>query len=322
MVGDLLGSVVGHVADDHAMAAGRLEIDVVVAHAGPDHALAPRCPGKAGLSQAGNVVKEHDRVGPGQVTGQLFLASRPAEHERRDVVEHGRLDRRSRQESRQRAPCSGRDQAWATPSNQKRKPSHGSDIVVRARPRPPELGMTGARPRGFAQGLPPWFRGTPGCSVQASSATHGSGRSAPFILKHEPGGRKKRMPRIKQLLAEGQVVRVFAAGQLLSPKLIEIVGEHGEFDALWLDAEHAGIGMKDDRAGHHGREGLRNGPLRAAAGDRLCLGHAPSGSRRGRAHDQHGPFGEPRPSRRSAGPSSGRGASAGSTAGIATAGSA
>jgi 2-dehydro-3-deoxyglucarate aldolase/4-hydroxy-2-oxoheptanedioate aldolase len=53
------------------------------------------------------------------------------------------------------------------------------------------------------------------------------------------------MPRIKQLLGDGQVVRVFAAGQLLSPKLIEIVGEHGEFDALWLDAEHAGIGMRD-----------------------------------------------------------------------------
>jgi 2-dehydro-3-deoxyglucarate aldolase/4-hydroxy-2-oxoheptanedioate aldolase len=32
---------------------------------------------------------------------------------------------------------------------------------------------------------------------------------------------------------------------LLSPKLIEIVGEHGEFDALWLDAEHAGIGMRE-----------------------------------------------------------------------------
>jgi len=53
------------------------------------------------------------------------------------------------------------------------------------------------------------------------------------------------MARIKQLLEGGQLVRVFAAGQLLSPKLIEIVGEHGGFDALWLDAEHAGIGMKD-----------------------------------------------------------------------------
>src|SRR5262245_51905373 len=53
------------------------------------------------------------------------------------------------------------------------------------------------------------------------------------------------MPRIKQLLADGQIVRVFALGQLLSPKLVQIVGEHGDFDALWLDAEHAGIGMRD-----------------------------------------------------------------------------
>src|ERR687890_585695 len=53
------------------------------------------------------------------------------------------------------------------------------------------------------------------------------------------------MRRIKPMLADGQVVRIFGAGQLLSPKLIEIVGEHGDFDGLWLDAEHAGIGMKD-----------------------------------------------------------------------------
>src|SRR4051812_12922008 len=53
------------------------------------------------------------------------------------------------------------------------------------------------------------------------------------------------MPRIKQLLAEGGVVRMFGVGQLISPKLIEIVGEHGGFDALWLDAEHAGITMKE-----------------------------------------------------------------------------
>ena len=53
------------------------------------------------------------------------------------------------------------------------------------------------------------------------------------------------MPRIKQLLTEGRFVRLFGVGQLLSPKLIEIVGEHGEFDGLWLDAEHAGLTMKD-----------------------------------------------------------------------------
>src|SRR4051812_15725756 len=53
------------------------------------------------------------------------------------------------------------------------------------------------------------------------------------------------MPRIKQLLAEGGVVRMFGVGQLLSPKLIEVVGEHGAFDGLWLDAEHAGLTMKE-----------------------------------------------------------------------------
>ncbi len=53
------------------------------------------------------------------------------------------------------------------------------------------------------------------------------------------------MPKIKQLLAEGKLVRMFGVGQLYSPKLVEIVGEHGGFDALWIDAEHAGLGMKE-----------------------------------------------------------------------------
>ncbi len=53
------------------------------------------------------------------------------------------------------------------------------------------------------------------------------------------------MPRIKQLLADGKLVRMFGVGQLFTPKLVEIVGEHGGFDALWLDGEHAGLGMKE-----------------------------------------------------------------------------
>src|SRR5277367_6553350 len=53
------------------------------------------------------------------------------------------------------------------------------------------------------------------------------------------------MPRIKQMLSEGKVVKVFGLGQLCSPKLIEILGEHGGFDALWLDFEHGGLTMKD-----------------------------------------------------------------------------
>jgi 2-dehydro-3-deoxyglucarate aldolase/4-hydroxy-2-oxoheptanedioate aldolase len=53
------------------------------------------------------------------------------------------------------------------------------------------------------------------------------------------------MPRIKELLAQGKNVRLFGLGQILIPKMVEIVGEHGGFDGLWLDYEHAGIGMKD-----------------------------------------------------------------------------
>lgn len=53
------------------------------------------------------------------------------------------------------------------------------------------------------------------------------------------------MRRIKDLLARGEVVRMFGCGQLCSPKLIEIVGSHGGFDALWLDQEHAGLSMRE-----------------------------------------------------------------------------
>ena len=53
------------------------------------------------------------------------------------------------------------------------------------------------------------------------------------------------MPKIKDLLSSGDVVRLFGVGQLLAPKLIEMVGEHGGFDGLWIDIEHAGLSMKE-----------------------------------------------------------------------------
>lgn len=53
------------------------------------------------------------------------------------------------------------------------------------------------------------------------------------------------MPRVKELLAQGKTVRMFGLGQLLSPKLVDLVGYHGGFEALWVDAEHAGLGMRD-----------------------------------------------------------------------------
>ncbi|MCI0682158.1 MAG: aldolase/citrate lyase family protein [Gemmataceae bacterium] len=47
--------------------------------------------------------------------------------------------------------------------------------------------------------------------------------------------------RIKKALAENKLVRVFCVGQLCSPKIVEIVGMHGGYDAVWLDQEHVGL---------------------------------------------------------------------------------
>src|SRR2546423_9795003 len=49
--------------------------------------------------------------------------------------------------------------------------------------------------------------------------------------------------RLKELLAQGKLVKVFCVGQLCHPKLVEIVGQHGGFDAVWLDREHAGLSL-------------------------------------------------------------------------------
>jgi 2-dehydro-3-deoxyglucarate aldolase/4-hydroxy-2-oxoheptanedioate aldolase len=49
--------------------------------------------------------------------------------------------------------------------------------------------------------------------------------------------------RLKELLAQGKLVRVFGADQLCHPKLIEMVGLAGGFDAVWLDQEHAGLSL-------------------------------------------------------------------------------
>lgn len=47
--------------------------------------------------------------------------------------------------------------------------------------------------------------------------------------------------RLKALLAEGKVTRVFGLGQLCHPKLVSIIGLMGGYDAVWLDQEHAGL---------------------------------------------------------------------------------
>jgi 4-hydroxy-2-oxoheptanedioate aldolase len=49
---------------------------------------------------------------------------------------------------------------------------------------------------------------------------------------------------LKELLAQGKLVKVFGLGQLCYPKIIEIVGLQGGYDAVWLDQEHAGLSIE------------------------------------------------------------------------------
>jgi 2-dehydro-3-deoxyglucarate aldolase/4-hydroxy-2-oxoheptanedioate aldolase len=51
--------------------------------------------------------------------------------------------------------------------------------------------------------------------------------------------------RIKEILARDAIVHVFGMGQLLSPKLIEVVAFAGGYDAIWLDQEHSGLTVRD-----------------------------------------------------------------------------
>lgn len=46
---------------------------------------------------------------------------------------------------------------------------------------------------------------------------------------------------LKSLLAGDRVLKVFALGQFCSPKLAEVIGMRGGFDAVWFDQEHVGL---------------------------------------------------------------------------------
>ncbi len=48
---------------------------------------------------------------------------------------------------------------------------------------------------------------------------------------------------LKTALAQGELTRVFMIGQLCHPKIVEIIGVHGGYDAVWLDQEHAGLSI-------------------------------------------------------------------------------
>src|ERR1700690_2769415 len=61
------------------------------------------------------------------------------------------------------------------------------------------------------------------------------------LLKTNQGERMR--SHFKSLLAENRLLRVCALGQLCHPKLMEMIGWHGGFDAVWLDQEHVGLTM-------------------------------------------------------------------------------
>jgi 2-keto-3-deoxy-L-rhamnonate aldolase RhmA len=46
---------------------------------------------------------------------------------------------------------------------------------------------------------------------------------------------------LKSALRSDRVLRCFALGQLCSPKLVELVGYQGGYDAIWFDQEHVGL---------------------------------------------------------------------------------
>jgi 2-keto-3-deoxy-L-rhamnonate aldolase RhmA len=73
---------------------------------------------------------------------------------------------------------------------------------------------------------------------------------------------------LKEKLARGQLTRVFCVGQLCHPKIVEMVGLHGGFDAVWLDHEHAGISTEQiENAGRAARASGLDSFVRLAATD-------------------------------------------------------
>src|SRR5207245_3681368 len=59
------------------------------------------------------------------------------------------------------------------------------------------------------------------------------------MRRGEPMGAK-----LKELLKSGKLVKAFCLGQLCHPKLVELIGLQGGFDAVWFDQEHVGLTLQ------------------------------------------------------------------------------
>src|SRR5437879_9182628 len=78
--------------------------------------------------------------------------------------------------------------------------------------------------------------------------------------------------RLKQLLAQGKLVKVFGLGQLCHPKIVEIIGQDGGFDAVWLDQEHAGLSVAQiEQAALAARAAGLDSFVRLAPTDYACV---------------------------------------------------
>jgi 2-dehydro-3-deoxyglucarate aldolase/4-hydroxy-2-oxoheptanedioate aldolase len=47
--------------------------------------------------------------------------------------------------------------------------------------------------------------------------------------------------RLKELLRQSKLTRVFCLGQLCSPKFVELLALYGDYDAVWFDQEHGSV---------------------------------------------------------------------------------
>lgn len=53
------------------------------------------------------------------------------------------------------------------------------------------------------------------------------------------------MTSLKQRLADGERVNVFAVGRMFHPNVVHFLGATGEFDGMWIDVEHGGFGVAE-----------------------------------------------------------------------------
>lgn len=63
--------------------------------------------------------------------------------------------------------------------------------------------------------------------------------------------------RLKEMLAQNKLTRVFCLGHLCDPKMVEIIGLQGGYDAVWLDQEHCALSIDAIQQATRAAKGVR-----------------------------------------------------------------